>query len=290
MKTRLTLLLALTASAPLYAAETLKLEVYNPGEASMFAVSSEIISGPHEVVLIDAQFQRNDAEALVKRIKATGKRLTTVFISQSDPDFYFGLETIKQAFPQAKIIATAATVDLIKQSKDGKLAFWGPKMGANAPQSLVVPDVLTGNSFRVDGENIEVKGIDGPQPQNTYLWVPALKTVMGGVVVYGNNIHVWMADAQTPAERSAWQQKLEAIQALKPARVVPGHFLPGAAETLASVNFTQQYLKTAETVLAESQDAASYTAAMKTRYPALKEASSLELSAKVLKGEMKWPQ
>ncbi|HBQ78831.1 MAG TPA: MBL fold metallo-hydrolase, partial [Erwinia persicina] len=43
-------------------------------------------------------------------------------------------------------------------------------------------------------------------------------------------------------------------------------------------------------VLAESQDAASYTAAMKTRYPALKEASSLELSAKVLKGEMKWPQ
>ncbi|HBH63078.1 MBL fold metallo-hydrolase [Erwinia persicina] len=290
MKTRLTLLLALTASAPLYAAETLKLEVYNPGEASMFAVSSEIISGPHEVVLIDAQFQRNDAEALVKRIKATGKRLTTVFISQSDPDFYFGLETIKQAFPQAKIIATAATVDLIKQSKDGKLAFWGPKMGANAPQSLVVPDVLTGNSFRVDGETIEVKGIDGPQPQNTYLWVPALKTVMGGVVVYGNNIHVWMADAQTPAERSAWQQKLEAIQALKPARVVPGHFLPGAAETLASVNFTQQYLKTAETVLAESQDAASYTAAMKTRYPALKEASSLELSAKVLKGEMKWPQ
>jgi len=290
MKTRLTLLLALTASAPLYAAETLKLEVYNPGEASMFAVSSEIISGPHEVVLIDAQFQRNDAEALVKRIKATGKRLTTVFISQSDPDFYFGLETIKQAFPQAKIIATAATVDLIKQSKNGKLAFWGPKMGANAPQSLVVPDVLTGNSFRVDGETIEVKGIDGPQPQNTYLWVPALKTVMGGVVVYGNNIHVWMADAQTPAERSAWQQKLEAIQALKPARVVPGHFLPGAAETLASVNFTQQYLKTAETVLAESQDAASYTAAMKTRYPALKEASSLELSAKVLKGEMKWPQ
>lgn len=290
MKTRLTLLLALTASAPLYAAERLKLEVYNPGEASMFAVSSEIISGPHEVVLIDAQFQRNDAEALVKRIKATGKRLTTVFISQSDPDFYFGLETIKQAFPQAKIIATAATVDLIKQSKNGKLAFWGPKMGANAPQSLVVPDVLTGNSFRVDGETIEVKGIDGPQPQNTYLWVPALKTVMGGVVVYGNNIHVWMADAQTPAERSAWQQKLEAIQALKPARVVPGHFLPGAAETLASVNFTQQYLKTAETVLAESQDAASYTAAMKTRYPALKEASSLELSAKVLKGEMKWPQ
>lgn len=290
MKTRLTLLLALTASAPLYAAETLKLEVYNPGEASMFAVSSEIISGPNEVVLIDAQFQRNDAEALVKRIKATGKTLTTVFISQSDPDFYFGLDTIKRAFPQVKILATAATVDLIKQSKEGKLAFWGPKMGANAPESLIVPEVLQGDSFKVDGERIEVKGVNGPQPQNTWLWVPSLKTVMGGVVVYGNNIHVWMADAQSATERSVWQQKLEAITALKPVRVVPGHFLPGAAETVASVNFTHQYLKTAEGVLAESKDAASYTATMKTKYPDLKDASSLELSAKVLKGEMKWPQ
>jgi len=290
MKTRLTLLLALTASAPLYAAETLKLDVYNPGEASMFAVSSEIISGPNEVVLIDAQFQRNDAEALVKRIKATGKTLTTVFISQSDPDFYFGLDTIKHAFPQVKILATAATVDLIKQSKEGKLAFWGPKMGANAPESLIVPEVLQGDSFKVDGERIEVKGVNGPQPQNTWLWVPSLKTVMGGVVVYGNNIHVWMADAQSATERSVWQQKLEAITALKPVRVVPGHFLPGAAETVASVNFTHQYLKTAESVLAESKDAASYTATMKTKYPDLKDASSLELSAKVLKGEMKWPQ
>lgn len=290
MKTRLTLLLALSASAPLYAAETLNLEVYNPGEASMFAVSSEIISGPHEVVLIDAQFQRNDAEALVKRIQATGKRLTTVFISQSDPDFYFGLDTIKRAFPQAKIVATAATVDLIKHSKDGKLAFWGPKMGANAPQSLIVPEVLPGNSFRVDGETIEVKGVNGPQPQNTYLWVPSLKTVMGGVVVYGNNIHVWMADAQTADERQVWQQKLAAIHALKPVRVVPGHFLPGAAETLASVSFTQQYLKTAEKVLPGAKDAARYTAVMQAKYPALKDVSSLELSAKVLKGEMKWPQ
>jgi len=290
MKTRLTLLLALTASAPLYAAETLKLEVYNPGEASMFAVSSEIISGPNEVVLIDAQFQRNDAEALVKRIKATGKTLTTVFISQSDPDFYFGLDTIKRAFPQVKILATAATVDLIKQSKEGKLAFWGPKMGANAPESLIVPEVLQGDSFKVDGERIEVKGVNGPQPQNTWLWVPSLKTVMGGVVVYGNNIHVWMADAQSATERSVWQQKLEAITALKPVRVVPGHFLPGAAETVASVNFTHQYLKTAESVLAESKDATSYTATMKAKYPDLKDASSLELSAKVLKGEMKWPQ
>lgn len=58
-----------TASAIATAATTepLKMEVYNPGEKSIFPVSSEIISGKNEVVLIDAQFQRNDAEALVKK-------------------------------------------------------------------------------------------------------------------------------------------------------------------------------------------------------------------------------
>lgn len=290
MKLKLTVLLALAAGTPLYAAEPLHLEVYNPAESSIFAVSSEIISGPHEVVLIDAQFQRNDAEALVKRIKATGKRLTTVFISQSDPDFYFGLDTIKQAFPQVKVYATAATVDLIKQTKEGKLAFWGPKMGANSPRALTVPEVLPGDSFRVDGEPIEIKGLNGPQPQNTWLWVPALKTVLGGVVVTGDNMHVWMADAQTAAERSAWQQKLENIKALAPLRVVPGHFLPGARETVTSVNFTIDYLKTAEAQLAKTRNSDELIKAMNTRYPALKDRSALELSAKVLKGEMKWPQ
>lgn len=289
MKARLTLLLAVAASAPLYAAESLKLEVYNPGEASIFAVSSEIISGPREVVLIDAQFQRNDAEALVKRIKATGKQLTTVFISQSDPDYYFGLETLHNAFPQAKILATAATVDLIKQTKDGKLAFWGPKMANNAPQSLIVPQVLEGNTLKVDGEVIEVKGIDGPQPQNSWLWIPTLKTALGGVLVSGNNIHVWLADAQTAEERAVWQQKLENIKALRPLRVIPGHFLPGAAETITSVNFTQRYLQAAEKNLANSKDSHAFIAAMNAQYPQLKDRSSLELSAKVLKGEMKWP-
>lgn len=290
MNKRLALLLAFATSSPLYAATPLTLDVYNPGENSLFAVSSEIIAGPHEVVLIDAQFQRNDAEELVKRIRASGKRLTTIFISQSDPDYYFGLDTLHRAFPEARIVATAPTVALIKQTKDGKLAFWGPKMGDNAPRSLIVPDAIDGDSFRVDGQEVQIKGLNGAQPHNSYLWVPALKTVMGGVLVSGNNIHVWLADAQSKAERSAWQQKLEQIKALKPERVVPGHFLPGADRNVESVNFTLRYLQTAEAELAKTSDSQTFIAAMKTHYPNLKEDSSLELSAKVLKGEMKWPQ
>lgn len=278
-------LVSLTTLA--HAASPLTMEVYNPGEKSVFPVSSEIVSGEKEVVLIDAQFQGNDAGQLIEKIKATGKTLTTVYISHSDPDFYFGLDKIKAAFPQAKIVATPETIAAINASKDGKLAYWGPILKENAPQSVVVPQPLQGNSFMVDGQKIEVKG---PTPDRTYVWIPALKAVVGGVPVAGNNIHLWVADTQTPQSRADWQQTLESIKALKPEVVVPGHFLPGAPQTLESVSFTQNYLTTLEKALPKAKDSAQLIAAMKKQYPGLKDESSLELSAKVLKGEMNWPQ
>ena len=278
-------LVSLTTLA--HAASPLTMEVYNPGEKSVFPVSSEIVSGEKEVVLIDAQFQSSDADQLIEKIKATGKTLTTVYISHSDPDFYFGLDKIKAAFPQAKIVATPETIAAIEASKEGKLAYWGPILKENAPQSVVVPQPLQGNSFMVDGQKIEVKG---PTPDRTYVWIPALKAVVGGVPVAGNNIHLWVADTQTPQSRADWQQTLESIKALKPKVVVPGHFLPGAPQTLESVTFTQNYLTTLEKALPKAKDSAQLIAVMKKQYPDLKDESSLELGAKVLKGEMKWPQ
>ena len=267
----------------------LKLDVYNPGNNSVFPVSSEIISGDNEVVLIDAQFQKNDAQALVNKIKALNKKLTTIYISHSDPDFYFGLDTIIQAFPEAKVVATQATVDAIKASKDGKLAYWGEILKNEAPSALVVPDAIQGDSFTVDGETLYIKGTDGPAPDRTYVWVPALKAVVGGVLV-SDNIHVWIADTQTKESRQHWQQSLESIQALKPATVVPGHFVGEAKMGLGAVTFTQNYLTTFEKMADKSKDANALISNMAEAYPNLEDKSSLELSAKVIKGEMKWPQ
>ncbi|MGE4819119.1 MBL fold metallo-hydrolase [Yersinia enterocolitica] len=272
-----------------HAAEQLKMEVYNPGEKSIFPVSSEIISGKTEVALIDAQFQRNDAEALVKKIKQSGKKLTTIYISQADPDFYFGLDVITKAFPQAKVIATPQTIEEIKATKEGKMAYWGPILKENAPTQVIVPQELQGKSFTVDGQEISVEGLDGPSPEKTFVWIPSLKAVVGGVAVSGN-IHLWVADTQTPESRQNWLTTLGKIKALKPVTVVPGHYLDNAPQTLESVTFTQNYLTTLNAEIPKSKDSAELITAMKKHYPDLKDESSLELSAKVLKNEMKWPQ
>lgn len=271
------------------AAAPLKMEVYNPGEKSIFPVSSEIISGKTEVALIDAQFQRNDAEALIKKIQQSGKKLTTIYISQADPDFYFGLDVITKAFPHAKVIATPQTIEEIKATKDGKMAYWSPILKENAPNSIIVPEALQGNSFTIDGQKIEVEGLDGPSPEKTFVWIPSLKAVVGGVAVSGN-IHLWVADTQTPESRQNWLATLEKIKELKPVTVVPGHYLDNAPQTLASVTFTQNYLNTLNTEIPKAKDSAELIAAMKKHYPELKDSSSLELSAKILKKEMKWPQ
>jgi glyoxylase-like metal-dependent hydrolase (beta-lactamase superfamily II) len=286
---------ATLALAPLAAnaAGPLKLDVYNPGTKSMFPVSSELVTGQTDAVLIDAQFQRNDAEALVQKIKASGKKLTTVYISHSDPDYYFGLDVIQAAFPDAKIVATPQTVAKIQASKDGKLAYWSPILKENAPKALVLPQPLAGDSIELEGQKIQIVGLDGPTPARTFAWIPSLKTVVGGIPVLANT-HVWVADTQTPESRRDWIKTLGRIEALHPKAVVPGHYLLNAdgstPYSLASVKFTRSYLQAFETEAKKAKDSAALIAAMKKRYPKLEGDSSLELSAKVIKGEMKWPQ
>ena len=84
--------------------------------------------------MIDGGFRLSDGHALAKAIVATGKRLTTIYISQSDPDYYFGLAPVLEAFPDAVVVAAPETVMAIAANVDQKLAVWGPQLKDNGPQ------------------------------------------------------------------------------------------------------------------------------------------------------------
>jgi glyoxylase-like metal-dependent hydrolase (beta-lactamase superfamily II) len=160
-------------------------------------------------------------------------------------------------------------------------------MGADVPARTVVPDVLKGDSLMLEGQKLQVVGLAGKQPDRSFVWIPSIKAVVGGVVV-AENIHVWMADTQTPQSHADWLATLHSIESLKPKTIVPGHYLGDTARSLAGVQFTADYIKAFDEETAKAKDSAALIAAMKKRYPALGEESSLELSAKVAKGEMKW--
>ena len=257
---------------------------YNPGAAAIFPVSSTLVTGEREAILIDAQFGKSQAAKVVDMIRASGKKLSTIYISHGDPDFYFGLDTVLAAFPDAKVVASEPTVRHIKETVDGKLAYWGPKLGADAPARTVVPEVLAGNSLTLEGRKLEINGLDGAQPDRSFVWIPSLRTVAGGVVVFGN-LHVWMADTQTPKSHQDWLATLARIEALKPKTVIPGHYAQGAPLTVESVRYTAGYIRAFDAAAAQAKDSAALIAAMKAKYPQAGEPASLELSAKVAKGE-----
>ncbi|MER9181122.1 MBL fold metallo-hydrolase [Mesorhizobium sp. M0767] len=260
-----------------------------PAGQNGFFRAPVLVSGATEAVLIDGGFTYPDGRAVAEAIKATGKTLTTIYVSQSDPDYYFGLKPIKQAFPQARVIAAAETVAAINGNVEKKLAVWGPQLKENGPQALadiVIPEAFDGQTLSVDGESIEIVGAEG-LANRRYLFVPSLNAVFGGVMIFAG-VHVWTADTPTRELRAAWLAKRQKIAARKPAIVVPGHMTPEAATDLSGVEHTKTYLIAFEEELAKAKDAAALKSAMEARFPGLGMGVALDIGSKVATGEMKW--
>lgn len=269
------------------AAQPLTVKVYN-ADGNSFNVNSTLLVGEKEAMVIDAGFTRADALRIAANVLDSGKQLTTIYVSQADPDYYFGVETLKQFFPDADVVTTPAVLGKLAPKVAGKLAFWGPKMGANAPRQPVLPRALAGNALTLEGQVIEIRGTEGPLAHRPYAWIPSIQAIVGTIGVFGN-MHVWTADTQSAAERAAWVAQLDEMAALKPALVIPGHMKPGTAVDASSITFTRSYLQTFEKQLASSKNSAQLIDAMEKAYPQLdKGALSLDIGAKVNKGEMKW--
>ena len=107
-----------------------------PAGPNGFFRAPALLTGAREALLIDGGFTLPDGRALAEAIKASGKTLGTIYVTQSDPDYYFSLGPIKTAFPDAKVVAAAATVDAIRASVQNKLDIWGPQLKENGPQKL----------------------------------------------------------------------------------------------------------------------------------------------------------
>ncbi len=261
---------------------------FSAGDKGFFR-APVLLSGDKEAILIDGGFSLSDGRAVAQFIQATGKQLTTIYISQSDPDYYFSLGPIKAAFPAAKVIAATDTITAIHANAQKKIDTWSPQLKENGPLKLddiVFPQPFDGPSLTLEGNVIEIVAAQGLNNRR-YLWVPSLNAVFGGVLIF-SGLHVWTADTPTPASRAAWVRNLEAITARKPTVVVPGHLSANGALDISAVSYTREYLLAFEQELATAANGDALIAAMSKRYPNAGLTSALQIGAKVAKGEMKW--
>ncbi|WP_024770018.1 MBL fold metallo-hydrolase [Aquimarina macrocephali] len=277
------LLISITMSST---AQNLEYKVYRADENS-FHIASVLIYGEKDAVLIDAQFTLSDAHNVVAEILKSGKNLTTIYISHGDPDYYFGLEVFKNTFPDVAIYATQHTLSHIKKTYEKKLQVWGPKLGSNGTKKVVFPQVLKGNTIDLEGQSIEIKGLEGSTPERTFVWIPSLKAIVGGVNVY-DNLHLWIADASTTEKRVAWLSVLEKMERLNPEVVVSAHALDNSNLNRNAITYSKNYLIAYRKEEAKSKNSEELIAAMQKLYPNAGLGIALQLGAKVVKGEMKW--
>ncbi|MDX1300954.1 MBL fold metallo-hydrolase [Photobacterium sp.] len=263
----------------------LTFDVYN-ADGNSFHVNSTLIEGEKEVMLIDTGFTKADALRIAAKVLDTGKELKTIFISQADPDYYFGAEVLHSLFPDAQIVTTPAVKTVIEQKLLTKLKVWAPRMGDNAPIKPYVPHAITATSLTLEGHKIEIRGTSGVLAHRPYLWVPSSKTVLGNVAVFGN-LHLWTADAQTDQSQKAWSEQLNEMQALQPELVIPGHMKSGTALNVETIRYSQQYLKDFSQAKTSSENSEQLIGTLSKKYGD-PESMNLIIGAKVHMGEMKW--
>ena len=156
-------------------------------------------------------------------------------------------------------------------------------MGANAPSQIIVPQAYTAKTLKLENESIEIKG-----KKSLLIYGFLLQKQSWGYSV-SSGIHLWMADTPKTRDRVEVIQSLESIKALQPKIVVPAHMVEGAPQGLDAVNFSINYLNSYEKAAKATKNATELSKLMQKQYPTLQSVDSLELGAKVVKGEMQWP-
>src|ERR1700758_4328502 len=88
-----------------------------PGKEALAWVTNTVtlIYGERDAVLVDTFLSEQHSRELADWVIASGKTLTTIYITHGHGDHFFGLQLLLDKFPKAKAIATAAVVAAVKQ-------------------------------------------------------------------------------------------------------------------------------------------------------------------------------
>ncbi len=245
-----------------------------------FWTNSVLVEGGDEVMLVDAQLTKTNAERVLQEIKETKKPLSIIYITHAHADHFLGLEAFKEAYPGVRIIATSAVVDRIDKVYQEKIDKWKKILGSGATSHVVAIEKFDGNFIKFESSKIEVlKNIQGDTDENTMLWIPGQRILISGDVLF-NDMHVYTAETDSKA-RGKWLNSLQKIRELKPSVVIPGHSKVGAPlDSSTAVDFTEEYLLAFEEELKKAKDSDSFISTMKERFPSADFLLALDRGAK----------
>ena len=257
-----------------------------PGASEMkwSPISSTLISGQRDAVLVDTAITIVQNQKLADWIAASGKNLTTIYATHGHGDHFFGVNTIQKKFPKARFVATREVITAMRKQISGPIlnAYWKTRFPGQIDSKLLIADELKGGVIELEGEQLVSVLLGHTDTDNTTcLHAPSIGLVVAGDSAY-NDVHLHLGESNAET-RKAWIAALDTIESLKPTAVVAGHKRPGAADTPNIIEETRKYIRDFDRIAANTQTAPELYNQILALYPQRVNPAMLWLSARAVK-------
>jgi glyoxylase-like metal-dependent hydrolase (beta-lactamase superfamily II) len=206
-------------------------------------ITSTLIFGEHDAVLVDAMTTVAEAEALADWVALHNRNLETIYITHAHFDHFYGLGILLDRFPAARAITTPKALNAMQMSFSPTVERLARRLfPGQVPTRLVAPEPYEPATFFLEGHELRIIEQGRTDcPDSTSLYVPSIGLIVAGDVVY-NQCRMYVGDT-TPESRRNWIEALDRLSALNPAIVVAGHKKPGAPDSPAAIQETRRYLE-----------------------------------------------
>jgi hypothetical protein len=119
-------------------------------------ITSTLIFGEYDAVLVDAMGTVAEAEALADWVALHNRNLETIYITHAHFDHFYGLSILLDRFPGARAIATPKTVKAMQMSFTPAVERLARRMfPGQVATKLVPPEPYEPDTFTLEGRSIK---------------------------------------------------------------------------------------------------------------------------------------
>ena len=257
-----------------------------PGASEMkwSPISSTLISGKRDAVLVDTAITVDQNQKLVDWIAHSGKNLTAIYATHGHGDHFFGVNTIQKKFPKARFVATSEVIAVMRKQASVPVveSYWKPRFPGQIDSTLLIADELKDGVLELEGKQlISVPLGHTDTDSTTCLHVPSIGLAVCGDALY-NDVHLHLGESNADG-RKEWIAALDTIESLKPVAAIAGHKRLGAPDTPNNIEETRKYIRDFDRIASYTKTALDLYSEMLAIYPERVNPAVLWYSAQAVK-------